>query len=371
MITIDQQNKALVEFIVKQADRRNPLVEVWQSEESITINAGLARVTFLAPWLENGENFERVTIPARVLKGLPVSLVDFGDGETRVTYPEGLVMHQYSAHLEMPPGANREGGLLGSLTMPPSFLEALGNVAPAASKADTRYILQGVNVQATFDGLKLAACDGRMLRVVHIPTRAEGPKPNLTIPSPLVAQLLKLPASIKKDCVIQMGWGEKFVTFEVHARVGAVQLEAGILEWPGDTATRQSYPDYGVVTPAPGDMPITVTVDAKSLSNALEAIKPAWCETTTATRGIMLRLDAAGDSGALHVEGVGNSTILVPTIKEPSAALSVAFDPQWLLTLLGTYRGAVTLRFKDELTPCLMGREEMTDYAVLMPCRLA
>ena len=374
MITIDQKNKALVEFIRKQADKKNPWLEIWQSDEAITVNAGTARVTFQAPRLEHDDNFEKVTITAETLKVLPVALQDMGDGLARVTYPGGVIMHQTSTRVVVADRENSPSGVAGAVTLPPAFLSALGNVAPAASKAHNRYILQGVNVRAVADvqaGIKLAACDGRMLRVAQVPVgRLPAIAPNITIPSAAVAQLLKIPAGVKKDCLIQMTWGERHVSFLIQSHAGSMEIDSHILEMGLGDACRGSFPNYALVTPTPGDVPVTVTVDAGRLAEAVKAMKPAWNVTATVT-SVKLRLDAAGDSGALHVVGNGDAQVLVPCVREPSASMSIAFDPVLLLTLLGTYEGAVTLRFKDELTPCLMGNGEMTDYAVLMPCRLA
>ena len=370
MITIDQKNKALVEFIRKQADKKNPWLEIWQSDEAITVNAGTARVTFQAPRLEHDDNFEKVTITAETLKVLPVALQDMGDGLARVTYPGGVIMHQTSTRVVVADRENSPSGVEGAVTLPPAFLSALGNVAPAASKAHDRYILQGVNVRAVADvqaGIKLAACDGHMLRVAQVPVgRLPAIAPNITIPSAAVARLLKLPASVKKDCLIQMTWGARHVSFLIQSHAGSMEIDSHILEMGLGDACRGSFPNYALVTPTPGDVPITVTVDAGRLAEAVKAMKLAWKVTATVT-SVKLRLDA----GALHVVGNGDAQVLVPCVREPSASMSIAFDPVLLLTLLGTYEGAVTLRFKDELTPCLMGNGEMTDYAVLMPCRLA
>lgn len=373
MITIDQKNKALVEFIRKQADKKNPWLEIWQSDEAITINTGTSRVTFQAPRLEHDDNFEKVTIPAKVLKGLPVSLQDMGDGETRVTYPEGLVMHQTSTRVVVADRENSPSGVAGAVTLPPAFLSALGNVAPAASKAHNHYILQGVNVRAVADvqaGIKLAACDGCMLRVAQVPVdRMPAIAPNITIPSAAVAQLLKLPASIKKDCLIQMTWGDRHVSFLIQSHAGSIEIDSHILEMGQGDACRGSFPNYTVVTPTPGDVPVTVTVDAGRLAEAVKAMKPAWNVTATVA-SVKLRLDAAGDSGALRVVGTGDASLLVPCVREPSASLSISFDTVLLLVLLGTYEGAVTFRFGDELSPCLMNNGSATDYAVLMPLGL-
>lgn len=370
MITIDQKNKALVEFVRKQADKKNPWLEVWQSEETITINAGMARVTFLAPRLEHDDNFERVTVTAETLQALPVVLQDMSNGVARVTYPGGLVMHQTNAVAVQ---ANSPGGVMGALTLPPAFLAALGNVAPAASTAHNRYILQGVNVRDVADGpavadvsvgIRLAACDGRMLRVAQVPVdRVPAIAPNLTIPSAAVAQLLQLPAKIKKDCLIQMTWGEMHVSFLIQSPAGSIEIDSHILEMGKGDACRGSFPNYNVVTPTPGDVPVTVVVDAGRLAEAVRAMKPAW-RTTQTSHSITLRVAP----GKITLVGTGEASLAVDA-PGCTAELAIAFDPKLLLILLDTYEGAVTLRFNDELAPCLMGT--LDDYAVLMPMRLA
>lgn len=344
MITVEKTHKSLVAHI-RRVVGKNGTVTVTRQGGGIRVAGGGVAVTLST---SPGEPGEVVRVPGAVLDTLPVGLRNTGTGDVEISYPSGVVMTQpFSPAAVVVP----QDPILGTLTLPPGFLQALARVAPAMSRDGSRHTLNGVSLRAqTASGaVRVAGCDGRMLRVADVGVVCPGL--DIIVSAEMVAQLLR----VRWTGEVYMSWGAGHVAF----RAGAVEIEGALVEG--------TYPNYDVVTPPPGEVPLAVTVVAENLAAAVEAMKPVWRAADNGVHSIALHVG----NNAIVLEGTaGASRMPVAASIPPGGHVAIAFAPRLLLVLLGTFDGSVCLRFADELAPALMGVPGV-DYAVLMPVRLS
>lgn len=249
---------------------------------------------------------------------------------------------------EFPPLPRFDGGRTYNVGQGP-FKEMLKNTSYAASRDESRYILNGVLLSFKGDKLAVVATDGRRMALfeqeVEFPKEGEG---DLILPFKTVDELLR---TLKDEGTLKIQATENQVAFEFDEMLIVSKLVEG------------TYPNFRQVIPSQCEE--RVTLDREGLLTALRRVSLISNEKSNSVKLTFgkKRLEIVAIAAEV---GEARETLAVDYAGKE---LSVAFNPEFLMDPLRTLaKETVILELTDDLSPGVVKSDAPFLY-VLMPMR--
>lgn len=226
---------------------------------------------------------------------------------------------------------------------------ALGHVRYAAATADYQAIFRGVKLELGDERTRAVASDGFRLAYYHL-TSTSGLEVNLVLPARSVEELVR----ILDDGPVKLAVGEG----QIMLCTSSVRLNLKLMDG--------SFPDYERVIPS--SFPVTVSTDARQLSEAVSRVALMADRTTNN------RVDMFVKDGVMQItaEGAfGRSQEAVPGLQEGSDnEIAVAFNAKYLVDALSPLSGQVCMSLSRETAPSVMVDPARPGYlAMVVPLR--
>ena len=240
-------------------------------------------------------------------------------------------------------------------------------VAYAVSNDETRYTLNGVNIEVGADGLKLVATDGHRLARYEAPSLPPGSVLDAGAGEPVTGIV---PARLLREGVRLGSQPGSTATLELHEKVACVQVNGSVMLWAGLIEGR--YPAYEESIPSAyaGSVTIGKRVLGGAVSRLLALIKGcrvARVCLTVEDGDLVLRAEDAG-SGVSVVERLAPSSI-DGTV--PACGFRVRYLAEALERLPDAARAE--LKFSDDRgeSPVAIESQECPGlFALVMPVQL-
>ena len=219
---------------------------------------------------------------------------------------------------------------------------AIGKVAHAVAKADSRPVLNGIYLEFTRGEARLTAADGFRLVTVAIPASGKA-KGSAIIPG-RTAQLVRRHLQGEE---IAVSLGERLAQFSCGNRTILGQRIEG------------TYPNYQQLVPKNGK--VSAMVDPKELAKAVKLVVSG----SDGDRPVV-RLEKA--RGKLKVWANGDEHECSTTIAAQGKGEGrIAFSPTYLLDAMAIAEGKAILKWNEPSAPCLVTSEGTTAKEVMMP----
>ncbi len=231
------------------------------------------------------------------------------------------------------------------------FSEMVDKTVFAAAAESTRYALNGVCFIFSANHLELVSTDGRRLALIKRKAKGVSADMGSIIVPPKALNHVRR-ALTEDDEVVGLKVDDNKVIFQTsRALVSSVLVEG-------------HFPPYREVIPKDSDKKVTLKREA-----FLGAIRRAALLTTEEARTV--RLDFRKDLLVLTSEApeAGKAEVKL-TIENPSAEVTIAFNPNFLTDALRVMSAAdVTMEMKDGTRPAVL-REEGDYLYVVMPINI-
>lgn len=273
--------------------------------------------------LEVGEREIGITSGSYATK---LQLVD-ADSAPRVSFPE-----------------EHDGALPGE-----TLARALANVRYAAAVAEYQAIFRGVKLELSDDRTRAVATDGFRLAYEDVDA-ASGLAAELVIPARSVDEIVRLLGAGAARLHLSEG--------QLSIANGPFQLNAKLMEG--------TFPDYRRVIPS--DFPVTITLEAKSLADAVTRVAVMADKTANNRVDLFIR------DGTLQItaEGTyGRSQEALDVQQEGSESeIALAYNARYLTDALGPLDGDLKVSLSGATTPSLLHDPGDPSYlAMVVPLR--
>lgn len=339
--------------------------------------------TRIAHVLWSGTSLPRVLTAARA-DVVRLDLAEAGEGSPAVTLDAGAVSASLSTigpAVDMPsmPSPACDGNASLTATLGDEALRAIAAVAPAMSREDTRYYLNGVCLRRGIGpwGWMVAATDGHRLMMADLPLPdAIGELPEaIIIPRRAVELMLRLPRGTD-PLRLRVGTRRGPETGAgLAARSPSVTPDMIELGGPGLTMRAKlidgTYPAFERVIPDTAAA-VPVTVDRAALLRAIR-IASALVAGERFER-VGLRLDVADGTLTLSRETAMRDRLRQALeVEHAGPPLTIGLNGRYLADVLKAFGGSdsVTLMITDASDAVLLRADAMPGLqAVLMPMRL-
>jgi DNA polymerase-3 subunit beta len=224
--------------------------------------------------------------------------------------------------------------------------------------------LNGVAVVTTDSSEPLlVATDGRRLSRIPLGAEsvAENPKANYPrvaiVPAKAVSLLI---GTLPKDVTINAIQTPRGMAFVAANTVQKYELYTKLVDG--------NFPNFKQVIPKDADAGIEFTVKGDEFMAALERVEVLTTEKSSSVKLTFsdqkLRFDTASPDAGTGTEPIS------ATSKTASELLEVAFNPVYLLEIIGSWKpDTFTVSVKDSVSPILLRSEGR--LAVVMPVRLS
>ncbi len=299
---------------------------------------------------EAGAALVPARLVAEMVKSLPPDAVDFeSDGpQAKVACRSFEGTLRCLAAEDFPAVREPEGVRL--TVAAEGFAVAVSQVARAASGDEARPILTGVLLEATPEGLTLAATDSYRLAVRELPATGQG-QASALVPERGISEVGRAAAG-EEEGEVEIILGEAQAAF----RIGALRLTSRLIEG--------EFPNYRQLIPEPGGSKLSAP-----RQDLLEAVRRVGLLARD-NAPVRLELNALGVRLTSSSPDLGGA---VEALEAPyeGEELTVAFNPAYLADGLAGVQGErVTVEFRDGLKPALVRGEGSEFTYLVMPVRL-
>jgi DNA polymerase-3 subunit beta len=232
-----------------------------------------------------------------------------------------------------------------------ALAEAVGQVVKAASRDEARPILTGVLLEASREGLTMAATDSYRLAVRELRASGDGEAKAL-IPERAMSEAGRAAAGEEKS-EVEMWLGESQATF----KVGGLTLTSRLIEG--------EFPNYRQLIPEPGGN--RLTAPRQELLEAVRRVGLLARENSP----VRLELNALGVRLTSSSPDLGGAVEALEATYE-GEELTAAFNPGYVGDgLAGVVGERVTVELRDGLKPAILRGEGDDAFTYLvMPVRL-
>lgn len=229
------------------------------------------------------------------------------------------------------------------------LVSALSHVRYAAATADYQAIFRGVKLELADGRTRAVASDGFRLAYYHLDSTS-GLSANLVLPARSVEELIR----ILDDGTVRLAVGEG----QLALATSDTRLNVKLMEG--------SFPDYERVIPS--SFPVSVTTDAKALSEAVSRVALMADRTTNN------RVDMFVKDGTMQITaegGFGRSQEAVTVNQQGSEPeIAVAFNAKYLVDAVSPLSGQVCISLSRDTAPSVMVDPENPGYlAMVVPLR--
>jgi DNA polymerase-3 subunit beta len=227
---------------------------------------------------------------------------------------------------------------------------ALGQVAPAASRDETRPVLTGVLLEGEGDELRVVATDSYRLALRKLPLPGvDGTK--VLVPARAVVEVGRI-ASGEKEIRMEVG------SAQVGFQMGVVALQSRLIEG--------EFPAYSQLLP--DDLPNQLVVRKEPFLEALKRVAVLAQDATP----VFLEMEEEGIRLTCHAQGLGEGAEEV----EGSYAgdpMRTAFNASYLEAGIAATEGEeVVIELSDPQRPALVHAPGDRDFLyLLMPIRVS
>ena len=231
-----------------------------------------------------------------------------------------------------------------------AFAEGVAQVARAASRDEARPILTGVLIEASREGITLAATDSYRLAFREVTATADGEAKAL-VPERAISEAARAAGGDEK-AEVELVLGTAQATF----RVGTLILTSRLIEG--------EFPNYRQLVPEPGDNRLSAP-----RQDLLEAIRRVGL-LARENSPIRLELNALGARLTSSSPDLGGAVEAVEATYE-GEELTVAFNPHYVADgLAGVAGEKVQVEFRDGLKPAVLRGDGDEFTYLVMPVRL-
>jgi DNA polymerase-3 subunit beta len=295
------------------------------------------------------------TLPARrifsIFKELPAGEIEIdADDRNVATIKSGASVFKIIGISEedFPALPKFEGGKVYTVDQA-VFRDMLRNTSYAASRDESRYILNGVLLSFRGDKLTVVATDGRRMALyeqeVEFPKEAEA---DLVLPFKAVDELVK---TLADEGSLKIHAVENQVCFEFNDMLIISKLIEG------------TYPNFRQVIPAHSEE--RIKLEREALLAALRRVSLISSEKSTAVKMAFSKNRLEINASTAEI-GEARETI---AIAYTGKALSVSFNPEFLMDpLRSLVKDEVYLELTDDLSPGVL-KADVPFLYVLMPMR--
>ncbi|HEX7005428.1 MAG TPA: DNA polymerase III subunit beta [Trueperaceae bacterium] len=229
------------------------------------------------------------------------------------------------------------------------LVTALSNVRYAAATADYQAIFRGVKLELADNHTRAVASDGFRLAYYHLDS-SSGLDANLVLPARSVEELVR----ILDDGAARLAVGEG----QLMIATPSTRLNVKLMEG--------SFPDYERVIPS--SFPVSVTTNAKALSEAVSRVALMADRTTNN------RVDMFVKDGTMQItaEGAFGRAQEAVTVNQEGSdpEIAVAFNAKYLVDAVSPLTGQVSISLSRETAPSVMVNPEKPGYlAMVVPLR--
>jgi DNA polymerase-3 subunit beta len=315
-----------------------------------------------------------LTLPLRrlleLIKNCGASTIQFSHKDGKATIKSGssrFTLYSLAAD-EFPPVPELLGHVSNVKTGAEAFLHAIDRTLYAASTDESRYVLNGMLLQAGEASLTAVATDGRRLaktRVEHLGAESEplASGSQTILPGNAARELRRHLIVAQKEGGV--GAEENPVVIQLSNDHAAIHLPA--------TDSRMwckfiegNYPNWQQVVP--GTPTFHWTVDREQLTSAVrrislmstnDNIKFEFEERETTISAVSPEIGDASEVINGHLKNVGDGK---------KKTMQVAVNPKFLLEGLAAYHSdELTFKLIDEMSPVVMDSDDL--LYILMPMR--
>lgn len=297
----------------------------------------------------------RVLLPARLLseivRSLPTDEVELvtDNGSVRVAGGRARFEIRSLAPEDFPrvDAPSDDGSLVleGDLVA-----KALAQVAPAASRDETRPVLTGVLLEGEGDELRVVATDSYRLALRKL--RAPGVDgTKLLVPARAVVEVGRLAAG-QSEVRMEVG------TAQVGFQLGDVALQSRLIEG--------EFPAYGQLLPE--ELPNQLSIRKEPFLESLKRVAVLAQDATP----VFLEIGDEGIRLTCHAQGLGEGVEEVEGTYS-GEEMRAAFNPAYLETgIAATESEDVVIEFSDPQRPALVHAPGDRDFIyLLMPIRVS
>jgi DNA polymerase-3 subunit beta len=302
----------------------------------------------------DGQEDGTALVPARLIaemvKALPPDAVEFdADGaQAKVSCRsfEGVLRCLAAEDFPMLRGAE---GVQVSVEAG-AFAEGVAQVARAASRDEARPILTGVLIEATPEGITLAATDSYRLAFREL-TATGGGEAKALVPERAISEAARA-ASGEEKGEVELVLGPAQATF----KVGSLILTSRLIEG--------EFPNYRQLIPEPGEN--RLSAPRQELLEAIRRVGLLARENSP----IRLELNALGARLTSSSPDLGGAVEAVEA-KYEGEELTVAFNPHYVADgLAGVVGEKVQVELRDGLKPAVLRGDGDEFTYLVMPVRL-
>src|SRR5919109_5658081 len=231
-----------------------------------------------------------------------------------------------------------------------AFAEGVAQVARAASRDEARPILTGVLIEASREGITLAATDSYRLAFREVTATADGEAKALVTERAISEAARAAGGDEKAEVELVLG------TAQATFRVGTLILTSRLIEG--------EFPNYRQLVPEPGDNRLSAP-----RQDLLEAIRRVGL-LARENSPIRLELNALGARLTSSSPDLGGAVEAVEATYE-GEDITVAFNPTYLADGLQACTGdTIRLEVRDGLKPGVVKGEGDAFTYLVMPVRL-
>jgi DNA polymerase-3 subunit beta len=232
----------------------------------------------------------------------------------------------------------------------PTFAEAIGQVARAASRDEARPVLTGVLLEVSREGVTLVATDSYRLAVRELVATAAG-EGRAIVPERAMSEAGRAAAGVEKG-EIEIFLDESQVSFQV----GRLTLTSRLIEG--------EFPNYRQLLPEAYESRLTVS--RQQLTDAVKRVGLLARDTSP----VRLEFNALGVKLSSSSPDLGQAVEAVEARYE-GEDLTAAFNPNYLADGLAAATGeSVRLEVRDGLKPGIVKGESDEFTYLVMPVRL-
>jgi DNA polymerase III subunit beta len=228
--------------------------------------------------------------------------------------------------------------------------KALGQVATAASRDETRPVLTGVLLEGEGDELRVVATDSYRLAVRNLKVPGvDGTK--VLVPARAVVEVARL-CSGSDDVTVDIG------SAQAGFQLGDVLVQSRLIEG--------EFPAYRQLLPE--DLPNRLLLQKESFLEALKRVAVLAQDATP----VFLELGDDGVRLTCHAQGLGEGAEDIDG-SYTGDEMRAAFNPTYLETGIAATEGdSVSIEFSDAQRPALIHTPEDRDFLyLLMPIRVS
>lgn len=224
----------------------------------------------------------------------------------------------------------------------------------AVSTDETRYVLNGVYLQAEEGVLKLVTTDGRRLAYVSNECLDKKIKNHAIIPTKAVNEVQRQLSAEEKEEVVKIGITENQIAFKIETITIISRLIDG------------TFPNYEQVIPKKPERQIQVNV--KETLSAVKQMSLLAADKTSTIKFLfaknLLRISASA-------QGLGSGEVEID-IENTGPNLEIAFNPMFLIDILKNVDSEfIIFELTNSLNPALLTPSNDKNYiCVVMPMRL-